>query len=416
VVIRKKKAGITNLGLLCFGVIICFLVPEAALRLYYGRFYKIRYNIPDDENIEPLGGKFDDALFWNKETEKIINKIARQKELPAQEKSLFEFDPLLGWDIQPGAHTFRGTSYNINSQNIRADREFSLKPGQGIKRAVFVGDSFTLGFDAGDDDCWVSRLDRRLGEKVEILNMGVGAYGSDQAFLKWKAKGLKFNTHVAVLGILLENVFRNVNLFRPFYLPGAREALPKPRFIIDEEGKLEAINYPVVPLEKLKQTFSNFSDSPLRKHEYFYDRFFFDNGIWRNFYLFRFISSRIKQKRRTYEYAFKPGSEPYEVTVAIADAFHKEALTNNVDPYIIIIPDGENLSAYKENFFWKDFLDELARRKIKYLDLSSGLYKERKKKIYGEYSHFNTTGNEIVAEAAYRFFIKEKTFQTNTHH
>jgi hypothetical protein len=109
----------------------------------------------------------------------------------------------------------------------------------------------------------------------------------------------------------------------------------------------------------------------------------------------------------------KPDSEPYEITVAIADAFQKEALKNNVTPYVIIIPGEEHLGGYKDNFFWKDFLNELTRRKIKYLDLAPELFKERGKDLYR--GHFSEVGSEIAADIVCRFFINEKTFEAKTY-
>jgi hypothetical protein len=424
-----KKKVIFSFAILFIGVAGGFWVLEGGLRIYYQN----KYNIPryKDNPPCPIVKAFDETKFWDDVVQEKIRILAKQyrnrglkKKSDDQQENLdsfgedpyLEYDPYLGWDNLPGQYTQNKNSYSINSQRIRAEKEYPLIPELGIKRAIFVGDSFTFCYDTELEDCWISRLDQKLGVKAEILNMGVAGYGSDQAFLKWRRHGLKFNAPVAVLCIFMNDIFRNVNMFRIFFAKNKRFPISKPRFIIDEKGELKTINFPVVPLEELKQVVTNFSDSPLREYEYFYDRFFIDNGLWSNFYLFRFISKRIKYRIRTYEYAMKPGAEPYEITIAISDTFRKTAIENNVDPYIIIIPTEENLASYNEENYWgQDFLKELDRRKINHLDLTPELYSEmklRNLKVGDIYAgHFTKLGNEIAAEIVHQFFVQKKTFQ-----
>lgn len=404
--IKVRKNAVYAAMAVILGTMASILLLEAGLRIY-------------DKYYCPSGKTFNEPLYSKKKIVAAVHNFVERQKLPVKKRFYIEFDPFLGWDNTPGKHKNPDKTkgfYSINSQKMRADREFALKPGADIKRAIFVGDSFTFGADVGDEDCWLYRLDQRLGEKIEVMNMSVNAYGTDQAFLKMKRQGLRFNPHVAVLGVFLDNVFRNVNILRSFLAPGTMAPLSKPRFILDKEKVLRIVNMPVIPLEELERTILNFSDSPLRKYEYFFDSSFYRDGIWTYSYVFRFINKQYEKKRRTFEYAMRPGSEPYEITVAIAAAFHEMALKKNIDPYVIIIPNKKHLFEFKKNFFWRDFLDELSRRGIKYLDLTPELFKAKKdnllsmKDLYD--NHFTALASDIVAGIVHEFFTREKTFES----
>ena len=112
-------------------------------------------------------------------------------------------DPVLGW-VKP----------------VRDD----LFPGEPC--ASVFGDSFTFSQEVSDAEAWPALLSGLLGCRVE--NYGVGGYGSDQAFLRFRqtpARG-----RVVMLNHLSENVLRNVNQFRNLIAPSHEWQL-KPRFL-----------------------------------------------------------------------------------------------------------------------------------------------------------------------------------------
>jgi len=75
---------------------------------------------------------------------------------------------------------------------------------------------------------------------------GVGGYGTDQAYLRFKLN-TQDKSKVVIMGFLTENIFRNVNQFRNLLYPDHRYAL-KPRFILDRDGNLELI--PLINVSK----------------------------------------------------------------------------------------------------------------------------------------------------------------------
>ena len=88
------------------------------------------------------------------------------------------YDPQLGWD------------YQIAASRIRGPRKTGPKPA-GMFRVIALGDSFTWGIEAGEDEHFPHYLEKILQGKraAEVFNMGVGSYGIDQMLLKYERHG-----------------------------------------------------------------------------------------------------------------------------------------------------------------------------------------------------------------------------------
>jgi hypothetical protein len=102
-----------------------------------------------------------------------------------------------------------GTSYRLrtNSHGIRADHEEAYR-SPGETRIVVLGDSQTLGLGVDNEDTFVQRTQRQLRRKfgaVDVLNLGVSAYGPDQEFLLFLEEGRKYSPRICVIAVCLEN-------------------------------------------------------------------------------------------------------------------------------------------------------------------------------------------------------------------
>ena len=94
-----------------------------------------------------------------------------------------------------------------------------------------------------------------------VLNFGVGGFGFDQAYLYYDRDGSRFETNVIVQGLQMENVGRDVTLWRIVAFPGTGIPFSKPRYIV-EDGNLELINRPTVPPEDVPDVLANFHRWP----------------------------------------------------------------------------------------------------------------------------------------------------------
>jgi lysophospholipase L1-like esterase len=124
-------------------------------------------------------------------------------------------DPVLGWDRR-GPSVNRGEACSSAEVTYTSDAQ-GARTYSGYDRdhakILVVGDSFTEGAEAGDDETYPAVLANMLG--VSVANHGVGGYGPVQAFLSFKGKiGLYPDARVVILGIMYENVYRMVNSYR----------------------------------------------------------------------------------------------------------------------------------------------------------------------------------------------------------
>ncbi|RJO66129.1 MAG: hypothetical protein C4523_13695 [Myxococcales bacterium] len=145
--------------------------------------------------------------------------------------ALYEYDPDLGYHLQPGAsgvYKLEGRgSYLINSHGMRAP-EVSLEKPPGTYRVVLLGDSYIEALQV-DWEQTVShqlavRLEKRLGRPVEVLPMGASGYGTGQQYLGLLRDGLKFAPDLVLLMFLPGNdpidnnrTLRRAN-DRPFFI------------------------------------------------------------------------------------------------------------------------------------------------------------------------------------------------------
>jgi len=128
-------------------------------------------------------------------------------------------------------------------------KRFPTPFGERPRRMVYgrpllaaFGDSFTYCDEVGDTETWQEQLAGMLS--ADIYNFGVGAYGTDQAYLRFHEEFEKVSTPLVALGLITENINRIVNRYRPFYFEHTGYTLPKPRFILRGQIR-ELIENPV---------------------------------------------------------------------------------------------------------------------------------------------------------------------------
>ena len=169
------------------------------------------------------------------------------------------YHPLLGYDGLPGVQgRFHGAVVTHNAHGNRGPEVAIAKPA-GMRRIVFIGDSQTWGYGVGDEETIPAQLARLLdeggGPRHEVLNLGVGGYGTDQAFLKYLVQGRRYAPDAVVLTVFKNDPVENAHTVywgveKPrFYLDGGRLCLgnvpparapgwPNNRLLADREPSL----------------------------------------------------------------------------------------------------------------------------------------------------------------------------------
>ncbi len=83
----------------------------------------------------------------------------------------------LGGVLRPNhAYTARGESYRTNRIHLR-DRDFAPVPERGVTRVAVVGDSFVFGVGPLDETI-AKVLEARLGDTFEVMAVGLPGYGT----------------------------------------------------------------------------------------------------------------------------------------------------------------------------------------------------------------------------------------------
>jgi hypothetical protein len=119
---------------------------------------------------------------------------------------------------QPGAHYRHrsadvNVSFRINAAGLRADREYVYGHPPGTTRIVFLGDSFTVGYEVDIEDCFTSVVERELrsrGHSVEALNAGVSGFGTAEEYLYLERDLIRYSPDVVVLSFYGNDLVDNL--------------------------------------------------------------------------------------------------------------------------------------------------------------------------------------------------------------
>jgi hypothetical protein len=139
----------------------------------------------------------------------IGNEILRTAGVP--EHIHAEHDDLLGWVNMPNVHLpdmyGPGVGVRTNSQRFRNQQDFTRTVPAGKIRIICSGDSFTFGYGVSNDDVWCERLSG-LDVRLETVNMGLGGYGVDQAYLWYRRDGVRLHHNVHIFAFLTDDFRR----------------------------------------------------------------------------------------------------------------------------------------------------------------------------------------------------------------
>jgi hypothetical protein len=174
-----------------------------------------------------------------------------------EREQMYAYDPLLGWRVKKNHHSLNrfgeGKHVTHNSQGFRATSDYAPDVPRGRYRIICLGDSFTHG-TVGDADTFPAQLEA-LWPTVEVVNMGGGGYGIDQAYLWYKRDGNLLHANLLLFAFIEDDLLRAAsNTFRTRY--------PKPQLVL--EGDVLAIKNVPVPTWGVASTSGWIDEFPKR--------------------------------------------------------------------------------------------------------------------------------------------------------
>lgn len=155
------------------------------------------------------------------------------------ETAIARFDPELGWSYLPDLAVVQKYGDSIrpvftDSRGVRV-----AAPGAALLPAapslVIVGGSIAFGHGLAWEESLAGGLERRLG--LQVVDLGVQAYGTDQAWLALRRHLPRFRRVRAVVYVFIDDhIVRNGVADRRLLIPFARFAGTKPLFQLDRRG------------------------------------------------------------------------------------------------------------------------------------------------------------------------------------
>ncbi len=320
------------------------------------------------------------------------------------------FQSSLGWDYP--SHIIYQDIDNITYHHGSLGERLTCTSYQNTLMATY-GDSFTYCANARDDCTWQTFLAKRLNQNV--LNFGVGGYGTDQAVLKHELQN-QIHTKIVMLCILPENINRVVNIYRPFYTYNDPLKLTKPIFV-KKGGKLILVPNPIQSIDDIHKLDDPKFMKELAKYDYWYhlDQKLPDFSFpwivslfhWRDAVLNQ-IGVSLPSATHAYlkpHYPWNLFDEDYPFLVMrhLVDRFVTNALARGSFPIIVIMPHKDYIQEsmdYGINRVSR-LVDYLTVQKYSFVDAVQIIanMKPSKSKLEKMYQgHATAEGNQVLAD------------------
>ena len=276
------------------------------------------------------------------------------------------YDNDLGWRMLPGI-TKAGHQWcdqvpaKTNTLGWR-DTEFSRMKGEKGLRIVALGDSFTFGHGVDYGDRFSEVLERRR-ESLEVYNMGVSAYGTDQQVRVYEVHGSRLDPDGVLLMVFLGNDLEDIMHERRF-------SWPKPYFRLQQD-QLELV--------EPRQDWSTF----LRTKSYFIEA------------LFQIVEGR--NKRHTYA-ADLATTDPVRLFLKLVDRLSDQVEANDAKLLVALIHPRN--SSEEQELVARSIAQSLSDAGHAVLDLGEPFARESAsgKLLYLSDGHWNAQGNALAAE------------------
>jgi len=181
---------------------------------------------------------------------RILNFPFHVKWTPS-ETAIARFDPEVGWSYFPNHTVTQEFGDDHRKIAMYFDDLGCRVPSTGYHAShtapsvLFVGDSFTFGHGVTYEESLVGRIASKKDFPFQVVNLGVQAYGTDQALLMLERQFGKFNTKAVVLIFTIMQLDRNETYDRRIQYPDGQFLGTKPKFALNADGTVYLQNTPV---------------------------------------------------------------------------------------------------------------------------------------------------------------------------
>jgi hypothetical protein len=306
--------------------------------------------------------------------------------------SYFVEDAALGWRIAPSRASTDGL-YFSSAEGLRSARQGeALLPVSGKSRIAFFGDSFAFSEEVPFDQSLTKHLERRMGEKAQVITFGIPGYGIDQAVLQMEQQVARWKPDVSVLQFIEDDIQRIGNIYL-FNKPTWAYPFVKPRFL-SQEGQLTQLQVP-----SPQTVFARESVHTLPHLEKDLD---FREQLWRDSPLFasRAASYLLSHSPRESPARLTDGPSSNEaLAVRLIERFVASARAAGSRPVVVYFPDAGDFRGYDRSIVSR-VLAGLDRLGIDVVDTSDCMTQAGgvDEHIVTDGAHYSNGGNARMAQ------------------
>ena len=332
---------------------------------------------------------------WREFADRNLAMLARASQL----KTFGVSDDTLGWTVGPTRKSEDGL-YESSAEGLRSATQGEvLRNGLGDCRVALVGDSFTFGDDVRFEDSWAYRLEQLLPKGCRVLNFGVGGYGIDQMYLRYKRDVPSWKPNLVILSFIDPDLHRTMSSYGFLFFEQGN-SLPKPRFVLDQGGTLNIVNQPLPKAEDIFML-PSIHDVPFIEYDQKYNPTDWDRPQWwyvhRSYFLRLLISLyRFSDKDRP----FVSDADMRALNSSLLHAFVDAVRMDGATPLLVYLP---NKRDFKKKSPWiPEGLQILQHAQLEHVDLTSCLKRDSEPNHFipmggGHGGHYTPQANATVA-------------------
>jgi hypothetical protein len=319
-----------------------------------------------------------------------------------------QVDAHLGWRYRAG---YVGEQDRISGQGLRGSRNYGDRPPEGVTRIAAFGDSFVYGTEVADHETWASLMER-MDPRLEVLNYGVGGYGTDQAYLRYVEEGTALQPDIVLIGFTPVNLQRVVNVYRRF-LSDRDMPLVKPRFVLGAGDSLELLPNPV-PDEDAFRALLAAPDQviALGHFDHWYQSAVYESRFHDHSAFVQLSSALAVRLRRRFldpdrilnGRKFNTASSAYRIQLLVFRDFAAAVRSVGATPLVVVFPDAESVGLARGGHptVYTALHADLRGMGLDVIDLADAFAAEAGDADIARWFepgwHYSPEGNRVVAE------------------
>ena len=256
---------------------------------------------------------------------------------------------------------------------------------------------------------------------MEVANLGVGAFGLDQAFLRWRRVARELEADEVWLGLLPAAALRNLSMYWPAMEHWGSTVSTKPRFVLDDDGRLELLANPAASEADLVRLLRNQEEFVRRvgRGDVWLQRVPAAYAPFGSHWSHRLATGRLlltvldRRGRDPARWLRDEESVAFRLIRAIVLRMAEEVAAQNATRFrLLILPAREDLRdrEAEPRAYWEGLVDGLRRAGVTVLDLSDALVAvgaTRDDRFWSEGGHYSPRANREVASALVEYWKED---------